>query len=73
MIVLILMTNSPKNIPADKLRMHLCWGNYEGPHHRDIALSDIIDIVLKADPATTRVVPWEIGRASCRERVCLGV
>ena len=38
------------NIPAERLRMHLCWGNYEGPHHRDVPLADIIDIVLKAKP-----------------------
>jgi 5-methyltetrahydropteroyltriglutamate--homocysteine methyltransferase len=36
------------NIPADRVRMHLCWGNYEGPHHRDVPLRDIIDIVFKA-------------------------
>jgi 5-methyltetrahydropteroyltriglutamate--homocysteine methyltransferase len=35
-------------IPADRVRIHLCWGNYEGPHHRDVPLADIIDIVLKA-------------------------
>jgi len=39
------------NIPADAARLHLCWGNYEGPHHRDIAMKDIVDIVLKAKPA----------------------
>jgi len=38
------------NIPAEQLRMHLCWGNYEGPHHRDVPLADIIDVVLKAKP-----------------------
>jgi 5-methyltetrahydropteroyltriglutamate--homocysteine methyltransferase len=38
------------NIPAEQLRMHLCWGNYEGPHHRDVPLADIIDIVFKAKP-----------------------
>ena len=38
------------NIPAEQLRMHLCWGNYEGPHHRDVPLADIIDLVLKAKP-----------------------
>jgi 5-methyltetrahydropteroyltriglutamate--homocysteine methyltransferase len=38
------------NIPHDHLRMHLCWGNYEGPHHRDVPLADIIDIVLTAKP-----------------------
>jgi 5-methyltetrahydropteroyltriglutamate--homocysteine methyltransferase len=38
-------------IPPEALRMHLCWGNYEGPHHQDVELKDIIDIVLKARPA----------------------
>jgi len=37
-------------IPPESIRMHLCWGNYEGPHHRDVPLQDIIDIVLKARP-----------------------
>ena len=31
--------------------MHVCWGNYSGPHHRDVPLADILDIVLKARPA----------------------
>ena len=39
------------DIPADRIRLHLCWGNYEGPHHRDVPLGDIIDIVVKAKPA----------------------
>lgn len=38
-----------KLIPQDQVRMHICWGNYAGPHHRDIALIDVIDIVLKAN------------------------
>ncbi|RYY41162.1 MAG: epoxyalkane--coenzyme M transferase, partial [Sphingomonadales bacterium] len=40
------------NIPADRMRMHVCWGNYEGPHDCDIALDKVIDIVLAARPAT---------------------
>ncbi len=40
------------NIAADRMRMHICWGNYEGPHDHDIALEKIIDIVLRARPAT---------------------
>jgi len=36
-------------IPSDRIRVHLCWGNYEGPHHLDIPLKDIIDIVLKSN------------------------
>lgn len=38
------------NIPPDQLRLHLCWGNYEGPHHYDVPLADILDIVLRARP-----------------------
>lgn len=36
------------NIPPDRVRIHLCWGNYEGPHNHDVPLQDIIDIVFKA-------------------------
>jgi 5-methyltetrahydropteroyltriglutamate--homocysteine methyltransferase len=39
------------NISPEQVRMHLCWGNYEGPHHCDVPLADIIDIVLTARPA----------------------
>jgi 5-methyltetrahydropteroyltriglutamate--homocysteine methyltransferase len=38
-----------EGIPAERTRIHLCWGNYEGPHHRDVPLRDIIDIVFKAN------------------------
>jgi 5-methyltetrahydropteroyltriglutamate--homocysteine methyltransferase len=33
-------------VPPDQARMHLCWGNYEGPHHYDVPLADILDIVF---------------------------
>jgi 5-methyltetrahydropteroyltriglutamate--homocysteine methyltransferase len=36
------------NVPPGQLRMHLCWGNYEGPHHHDVPLADIIDLVFEA-------------------------
>jgi 5-methyltetrahydropteroyltriglutamate--homocysteine methyltransferase len=39
------------NVPAARARMHLCWGNYEGPHHCDVPLESILDIVLAAKPA----------------------
>jgi 5-methyltetrahydropteroyltriglutamate--homocysteine methyltransferase len=41
-----------RNIPREKLRMHICWGNYEGPHHCDIALDKVIDAILAARPST---------------------
>mgnify|MGYP000925234536 FL=1 len=40
------------NIPPEKMRMHICWGNYEGPHDHDIPLEKVIGTVLKARPAT---------------------
>lgn len=38
------------NVPADRARMHICWGNYEGPHTFDIPLATILSTVLKAKP-----------------------
>jgi len=38
------------DIPADRIRMHVCWGNYPGPHHHDVPFADIVDIVLTAKP-----------------------
>lgn len=40
------------NIPSDRMRMHVCWGNYEGPHDHDIPLEKVIDIIIRARPAT---------------------
>jgi 5-methyltetrahydropteroyltriglutamate--homocysteine methyltransferase len=45
------LNDAVANIPADRMRMHVCWGNYEGPHDHDIALEKILDIVLRAKPA----------------------
>jgi 5-methyltetrahydropteroyltriglutamate--homocysteine methyltransferase len=39
------------NVPPDQARLHLCWGNYEGPHHYDVPLADIIDVVFTARPS----------------------
>ena len=39
-------------IAPDKMRMHVCWGNYEGPHDCDIPLERVLDIILRARPAT---------------------
>ncbi|MBI2969892.1 MAG: cobalamin-independent methionine synthase II family protein [Gammaproteobacteria bacterium] len=33
-------------LPPERVRVHLCWGNYPGPHHRDVPLEQIIDLVL---------------------------
>jgi 5-methyltetrahydropteroyltriglutamate--homocysteine methyltransferase len=44
------LNHALRDIPPDRLRLHLCWGNYEGPHHRDVPLRDILPVVLKARP-----------------------
>ena len=44
------LNHALRDIPADRMRLHLCWGNYEGPHHRDIPLREILGIALKARP-----------------------
>jgi 5-methyltetrahydropteroyltriglutamate--homocysteine methyltransferase len=44
------LNHAVRDIPADRMRLHLCWGNYEGPHHKDTPLRDILNIVLQARP-----------------------
>ncbi len=46
------LNHALRNIPAERVRMHICWGNYEGPHHHDIGLDRVIHLVCKAKPAT---------------------
>ncbi len=45
------LNHAVANIPPEQVRMHVCWGNYEGPHHCDVALADVIDIVFRARPS----------------------
>jgi 5-methyltetrahydropteroyltriglutamate--homocysteine methyltransferase len=49
------LNHATRNIPPEQMRMHLCWGNYEGPHHRDVALADIIDIIFSARPSAISI------------------
>jgi 5-methyltetrahydropteroyltriglutamate--homocysteine methyltransferase len=44
------LNEAVKDIPADRMRMHLCWGSTMAPRHTDVPLKDIIDIVLTAKP-----------------------
>jgi len=44
------LNHALRDIPRDRMRLHLCWGNYEGPHHRDIPLREILPIALRARP-----------------------
>jgi len=45
------MNHALSNIPPERLRMHLCWGNYEAPHQMDMPLADVIDVVFEARPS----------------------
>ena len=45
------LNHATRNIDPELLRMHVCWGNYEGPHHCDVPFADIVDLVFTARPA----------------------
>jgi 5-methyltetrahydropteroyltriglutamate--homocysteine methyltransferase len=44
------VNHATQNIPPDRMRLHICWGNYEGPHTHDIPLAKIFDVAVKARP-----------------------
>ncbi len=45
-----ILNHALRNVPADRVRMHMCWGNYEGPHHHDVPMAQLLPIVMKAKP-----------------------
>ena len=45
------LNHALRNLPADRVRMHVCWGNYEGPHHCDVEMATILPTLMKAKPA----------------------
>ena len=44
------LNHALRNVPAARVRMHCCWGNYEGPHHHDVPMSDLLPVLLAAKP-----------------------
>jgi 5-methyltetrahydropteroyltriglutamate--homocysteine methyltransferase len=44
------LNHALRNIPAERMRMHICWGNYEGPHHHDVPLVRLLPVVIRAKP-----------------------
>ena len=42
------LNHALRNVPADRVRMHVCWGNYEGPHHHDVPLERLLPVVVRA-------------------------
>jgi len=45
------LNHALRNVPADRVRMHVCWGNYEGPHHCDVEMAVILPVLMRAKPA----------------------
>jgi 5-methyltetrahydropteroyltriglutamate--homocysteine methyltransferase len=45
------LNHALQNVPADRTRLHMCWGNYEGPHTRDIPLEKVLPILFKVKPS----------------------
>ena len=44
------LNHALRNVPADRCRIHICWGNYEGPHDHDIDFGKVAPILVKAKP-----------------------
>ncbi len=69
------LNHALRNVPANRTRMHICWGNYEGPHHHDIGLEKILEVVLKAKPSTVlfeganprHAHEWEVWAAAAEQ------
>jgi 5-methyltetrahydropteroyltriglutamate--homocysteine methyltransferase len=45
------LNHALRNCPPERLRMHVCWGNYEGPHHHDVPMEVVLPIALRARPS----------------------
>ncbi len=45
------LNHAVADIPPERMRIHVCWGNYPGPHHRDVEVKGIVDILLSARPS----------------------
>ena len=45
------LNHATRDIDPEQMRIHLCWGNYVSPHHHDVQLADIIDLIYRARPA----------------------
>ena len=44
------LNHALRNVAADRVRMHVCWGNYEGPHHCDVEMAVILPTLMQAKP-----------------------
>jgi 5-methyltetrahydropteroyltriglutamate--homocysteine methyltransferase len=47
-LIVAAINRALENVPRDRVRLHVCWGNYEGPHNRDVPLDEILPLLLTA-------------------------
>mmetsp|Transcript_13232 Transcript_13232/g.35564 ORF Transcript_13232/g.35564 Transcript_13232/m.35564 type:complete len:939 (+) Transcript_13232:75-2891(+) len=57
------MNKALEGLDSSKIRMHVCWGNYPGPHHHDVALADIAEIIMSASPKFISIEACNPGHA----------
>src|SRR5437762_3448797 len=55
-------------IAPERVRYHVCWGSWPGPHTTDVPLNGVVDLILKVNAGAYLIEGAKIGRASCRER-----
>jgi 5-methyltetrahydropteroyltriglutamate--homocysteine methyltransferase len=44
-----------RGLPPERVRLHVCWGNFEGPHHNDVPLADLIDLILTVNAGASSI------------------
>jgi 5-methyltetrahydropteroyltriglutamate--homocysteine methyltransferase len=59
--VVATINDALRNVPRDRVRLHVCWGNYEGPHDCDVPLAEILPLLLRAEVGGF-VLPFATGR-----------
>ena len=65
------LNHALRNVPADRVRMHVCWGNYEGPHHHDVPMERLLPIVLKAQTKRAAATGCRNLCMACPSPACL--
>ncbi len=69
--VVVAINRSLEKVPRERVRLHVCWGNYEGPHDSDVALAEILPAILEADVGAV-VLPFANPRHAHETRVLAG-
>ena len=60
------LNHAVRDLPPERMRMHVCWGSTVAPHHTDVEIKDIVDIILSGRP---HAVSFPGGQRAARARV----